>query len=35
LVRQIFASPECWERVSYPELPETVAAGVPAAETAS
>jgi len=32
LVRQILASPECWERVSYPETPEPVAAGVPSAK---
>jgi UDP-3-O-[3-hydroxymyristoyl] N-acetylglucosamine deacetylase len=32
LVRQILASPECWEQVSYPETPEPVAAAVPSAK---
>ena len=32
LVRQILASPECWERVSYPETPEPVASAVPSAK---
>ena len=32
LVRQILASPECWEQVSYPETPEPVAATVPSAK---
>jgi len=33
LVRQILASPECWEHVSYPEPAERVASAVPSAET--
>jgi len=32
LVRQILASPETWERVSYPELPAPVASAVPSAK---
>jgi UDP-3-O-[3-hydroxymyristoyl] N-acetylglucosamine deacetylase len=32
LVRQILASPECWEQVGYPEPREAVAAAVPSAK---